>query len=53
VAAENSIIITELNNRSPRNTVNFIATENPQIKYDVGKKILYFMSQNKVYQTEL
>jgi len=53
VATDNSIIVTELDNRPPRNTINFIATENPQIKYDAGKKILYFLSQNKLYQTEL
>jgi hypothetical protein len=53
VATDNSIIVTELDNRPPRNTINFIATDNPQIKYDTGKKILYFLSQNKLYQTEL
>ena len=53
IATDNSIIITELDNRLPRNTFNFISTDNPQIKYDAEKKILYFLSQNKLYQTEL
>ncbi len=53
VATDNSILVTELDNRLPRNTFNFITAEKLQIKYDAEKKILYFMSQNKVYQTEL
>lgn len=53
VSTDNSILFTELDNRSPRNTINFITAEKPQIKYDSNNKILYFLSQSKLYQTEL
>lgn len=53
VSTDTSILFTELDNRSPRNTINFITTEKPSIKYDPDNKILYFLSQNKLYQTEL
>ena len=53
IATNDSILITEIDNRSPRNTINLVNAETPQIKYDIGKKILYFLSQNKLYQTEL
>jgi hypothetical protein len=53
VATDNAILITELDNRTPRNTVNFITTEKPQIIYNASDKILYFQSQNKIYQTEI
>jgi len=53
VAGENSIIITELDSRPPRNSNTFITTENPKILYDFNNKILYFSSQNKIYQTEI
>ena len=53
VSTNDSILITELDNRPPRNTINFITTEKPQIKYDASDKILYFLSQERLYQTEL
>ncbi len=53
IAADDAILFTELDNRLPRNTINFITSEKPQIKYNSSNKILYFMSQNKLYQTEL
>ena len=53
VTTDSSIIFTELDNRSPRNTVNFITSEKPQIKYNASEEILYFLSQEKLYQTEL
>jgi hypothetical protein len=53
IATDNSILITELDNRTPRNTINFITTEKPEIKYDTEKNILYFQSQKKIYQTEI
>jgi len=53
VATDNSILFTELDNRPPRNTVNFITTESPKIKYNSSDKILYFLTQGKLYQTEL
>ena len=53
VATDNSILITELDNRLPRNTFNFITAEKPQILYNSSQKLLYFLSQNKLYQTEL
>jgi hypothetical protein len=53
VATDNSILITELDSRVPRNTVNFITTEKPQIKYDSKTQTLYFLSQGRLYQTEL
>ena len=53
VSTDSSILITELDGRPPRNTINFITTEKPEIKYDASNKILYFLSQNRLYQTEL
>jgi hypothetical protein len=53
IATDNSILFTELDNRPPRNTVNFITAEKPEIKYDSSDKILYFLTQDKLYQTEL
>ena len=53
ISTDNAILITELDNRPPRNTINFIATENPQIKYDAKTSTLYFLSQEKLYKTEL
>lgn len=53
VATDNSILLTELDNRPPRNTINFISTENPEIKYDFKSKTLYFLSQDRLYKTEL
>lgn len=48
-----SIIITELDNRPPRNTINFLSAENANLKYDPKTKTLYFLSQDRLYQTEL
>ena len=53
VSTNDSILVTELDNRPPRNTVNFITTEAPEIKYDHPNKSLYFLSQDRLYQTEL
>ena len=53
ISTNDSILVTELDNRPPQNTVNFITTEKPQIKYDSGKGILYFLSQDRLYRTEL
>jgi len=53
IAADNSIIVTELDNRLPRNTFTFISTEKPEIKYNTDQKMLYFYTQKKLYQTEL
>ncbi len=53
IATDNSILFTELDNRLPRNTFNFITAEKPEIKYDASDEILYFLSQDKLYQTEL
>ena len=53
IATDNSILVTELDNRPLRNTINFITTENPKIKYDTKQKTLYFLSQDRLYKTEL
>ncbi len=53
VSTNNSILITELDNRPPRNTINFITTPSPQIQYNTKSEILYFLSQERLYQTEL
>lgn len=53
VSTNNSILITELDNRPPRNTINFITTLSPQIQYNTKSEILYFLSQERLYQTEL
>ena len=53
VASEDSILFTELDNQLPRNTVKFINSEKPEIKYDADNKILYFFSQERLYRTEL
>jgi len=53
ISTNDSILITELDNRLPRNTINFITTETPQIKYNTGNKTLYFLSQDRLYETEL
>jgi len=53
IATKDSILVTELDNQPPRNTIKFITTENPQIKYDSDNKTLYFLSQERLYQTEL
>ena len=53
ISTNDSILITELDGRPLRNTVNFITTEKPQIKYDARNKTLYFLSQDRLYQTEL
>jgi hypothetical protein len=53
ISTNNSILVTELDSRPQRNTVNFITTEMPEIKYDVGDEILYFLSQDRLYQTNL
>jgi hypothetical protein len=53
ISTDEGILFTELDNRSPRNTINFITSEKPQIKYNASDEILYFLSQNKLYQTEL
>ena len=53
LATEDSILITELDNRDLRNSIKFISTENPQIKYDENNGVLYFSSQKLLYVTEI
>jgi hypothetical protein len=53
IATDNEILITELDNRAPRNTISFVTTEKPEIRYDSKTSTLYFLSQEKLYQTEL
>jgi len=53
VSTDTSILFTELDNRLPRNAVNYITTDKPEIIYNSNNSILYFLSQNKLYQTEL
>lgn len=53
ISTNDSILVTELDNRLPRNTINFITTEKPEIKYDPKNKTLYFLSQERLYETEL
>ena len=53
VSTDSSILFTELDSRSPRNTINYISAEEPRIIYDSDNKIIYFLSQNKLYQAEL
>jgi len=53
IATEDSILITELDNREPRNSIKFIAIENPLIKYDADKRVLYFSNQKRLYETEI
>ena len=53
LATEDSILITELDNREPRNSIKFISTENPTIKYDENNRILYFSSGKLLYMTEI
>jgi len=53
ISTNDTILITELDNRLPRNTIKFITTEKPEIKYDADNRILYFLSQERLYQTEL
>jgi len=53
ISTNNSILITELDNRPSRNTINFITTPSPQIQYNTKSETLYFLSQERLYQTEL
>jgi len=53
LATADSILITELDNRDLRNSVKFITTENPQIKYDEGTRTFYFSNGKTLYQTEI
>jgi hypothetical protein len=53
LATEDSILITELDNREPRNSIKFITTESPRIKYDENNNVLYFSSQKLLYMTEI
>lgn len=53
VSTNDSILVTELDNRPSRNTINFITTEKPQIQYNAKNKTLYFLSQERLYETEL
>ncbi len=52
VSTNDYILITELDNRLPRNTINFITAETPKIQYDPKAKTLYFLSQKRLYETE-
>lgn len=53
ISTNDSILVTELDNRPPRNTINFITTPQPQILYNAKDEILYFLSQERLYETEL
>ena len=53
VATADSILVTELDNREPRNSIRFISIENPQIKYDTNRNALYFSGGKLLYMTEL
>lgn len=53
IATEDSILFTELDNREPRNSVKFITIENPLIKYDADKRVLFFSNQKRLYETEI
>jgi len=53
ISTNDSILVTELDNRPPRNTINFITTEKPQIQYNAKEKKLYFLSQDRLYRTNL
>lgn len=53
LATEDSILITELDNRELRNSIKFISTENPLIKYDENNNVLYFSSGKLLYVTEI
>ena len=53
IATEDSILITELDNREPRNSIKFITIENPLIKYDADKRVLFFSNQKRLYETEI
>lgn len=52
IATEDSIFFTELDGQLPRNTIKFINTEKPEIQYNTDNKILYFLSQERLYKTE-
>lgn len=53
ISTNDSILVTELDNRPPRNTINFITTPQPQILYNDKDETLYFLSQGRLYETEL
>lgn len=53
ISTNNSILVTELDNRPSRNTINFITTPSPQIQYNAKSETLYFLSQERLYQTKL
>ena len=53
ISTNDSILITELDNREPRNTINFISTPLPEIQYNSKTETLYFFSQNRLYETGL
>ncbi|MBD3282366.1 MAG: PEGA domain-containing protein [Candidatus Portnoybacteria bacterium] len=53
ISTPTAILFTELDLRPPRNTINYITTENPKIEYNQDKNILYFLSQERLYQTKI
>ncbi len=53
VATEDSILITELDNREPRSSLKLINFQNPQIKYDENRNALYFSNGNLLYAIEI
>ncbi len=53
ISTNDSILITELDNRPPRNTIAFLTTPSPEIQYNAKSETLYFLSQERLYQTEL
>lgn len=53
ISTENDILITELDNRLPQNTISFIKTENSDIQYNIKNKTLYFLEKQKLYEAKI
>jgi len=49
IATENKVEITELDNRSTRNTADIITIQNPSVFYNTINDILYILSNEKLY----
>ncbi len=53
VVAENEIAITELDNRSTRNTADIIMIQNPRVFYNETNDAFYILSDEKLYWMSL
>ena len=53
ISTDEAILVAELDNREPQNIIKLITTEKPQITYNPYNQLLYFLSQNRLYQTEI